>query len=278
MDYLKRAFGCVTILVAISGITLTGSAVVLLWQLAPIVSRQAIEIADLAIEVKDRVDQHIGQAEKVVVTMQQNVSALKTYADDVSDDPERSRVVMPLLQKLDEEIVRNLGDVRRLLESVRSGTAMLDNAVKTFDSLSAPMRLFRQPAQPRDNSDIAAFSQSLAESADVMDQVIALVQQMEQQGVSDEQALALKQMASRLGETLESGGVWLGSSRSFLQATRDAVVMKRGQVASWTNTAATFATVALVCFGFTQIQLLVFAWSLLARKGRLISATHATYV
>jgi ABC-type transporter Mla subunit MlaD len=268
MDYLKRGFGSLTMLVALSGIIFTGSAVVLLWQLAPVVSRQAVEIADLAIEVKDRVDQHIGQAEQVVQTMRQNVGALKKCADDVLDDPEQSRVVVPLLQKLDEEIVRNLGDVRRLLESIRSGTAMLDNAVQTFDSLSAPVRLFRQRAQPRDNSEIAQFSQSLAEAADVMDQVIEMVQQMEQQGVSEEQALALKQLVSRLGEKLEYGHSWLGSSRDFLQVTRDAVVTKRSLVASWTNTAATFFTVALVCFGFTQIQLMVFAWSLLARKGQ----------
>jgi hypothetical protein len=215
----------------------------------------------------------------VVETMQQNVSALKKCAADVSDNPEQSRVVVPLLQKLDEEIVRNLGDVRRLLESIRSGTAMLDNAVRTFDSLSAPVRLFRRPAQPSDNSEIAEFSQSLAEAADMMDQVIEMVQQMELQGVSEEQALALKQLVSRLGEKLEHGHVWLGSCRNFLQVTRDTVVIKRGRVASWTNTAAAFFTVALVCFGFTQIQLMVFAWPLLAMKGQQpIFTKHASRV
>lgn len=278
MDYLKRGFGSLTMLVAFCGIILTGSAVVLLWQLAPVVSRQVLEIADLAIEVKDRVDQHIGQAEQVVEALQQNVSSLKKCAADVSDDPEQSRVVVPLLQKLDEEIVRNLGDVRRLLESIRSGTAMLDNAVKTFDSLSAPVRLFRRPAQPSDSSEIADFSQSLAEATDVMDQVIEMVQQMERQGVSEEQALAFKQLVGRLGERLQNGHVWLGSSRSFLQVTRDAVVMKRSQVASWTNTVTTFFTVAFVCFGFTQIQLMVFAWSLLAVKGQQSIVTKHTCV
>jgi predicted PurR-regulated permease PerM len=268
MRQVRRWFGRLTIGVGLVGVLSSVLGLVILWRATTVISSRTVEIANLVVDVQDNADQYVGKAENVVENMQQKVRALKESADKVSEDVEGNRSVVPTLEKLDGEIVRELGEARKLLESIQSGMAMLDQAVGLFDSLSSPARMFRRSSPPRENSDLSQLSQSLVASSEQLQQVIDFVAQMEQQGITDQQARELQLAVAQLGSQLEQGRERLSSLRSFLQATRDNVVTMRTEVPFWANAVAIFGTVLFTCFCFTQIQLVGFGRSILTATSR----------
>jgi chromosome segregation ATPase len=265
MEQLKPWFGRLTMGVGLVGVILAVMGPVFLWRTAPEFSARAVEIADLVVNVNDHANKYVGRVENILENMQLTVSELKQSAERMSQDSHRNREVTPLMQKLDEELVRELGEARQLLESIQSGTNVLNQAVKQFDAISSPMRMFNRSAESSDNSDIAVLSQSLVETSKLIQEVIDFVAKIEQQGITDEQAIQFQEAVTRLREELDQGRAHLKSIQAYLQNTCDNVVAKRDKIPVWTNVLATFFTALFVCFGFTQIQLIGFGRSLLAR-------------
>lgn len=275
MRQVRQWFGRLAIGVGLVGVVSSILGLMILWRATTVISSRTVEVANLVVDVQNNADHYVGKAEHVVENMQQKVRSLKHSADKVSEDVEQNRSVVPTLEKLDSEIVRELGQARKLLESIQSGMAMLNQAVGLFDSLSSPARIFRRSSPPRENSDLIQLSQSLVESSEQLQQVVDFVAQMERQRITDQQAKELQLAVVRLGNQLEQGRARLGSLRSFLQDTRDNVVTMRTEVPFWANAVAIFGTILFICFCFTQIQLVGYGRSVLARTRQLPIAENA---
>lgn len=261
MIQLKRWFGALSIGVGLAGVVLSVFCAVMLWRFESVVSKRAIEFADLALTVKQNADEYIVQAESVLGNVQQKVGALKQYADTVSEDAAQNRKGAPIIQRLDAELIRELREARSILTSIQSGSNSLNEALKQFESLASPMRMFKKPDKTDGESDLAALSRSLTEVSELIQQVINFVTRMEQQGITDEQAQKMKQAVTQLGEVLDRGRLRLTSLQESLQNASTKVLEKREQVPRWANRTAIVCTVFFVCFGFTQIHLIGFGWS-----------------
>ena len=266
MEKLKPWFGRLTILVGLVGLVLTAAGPVFVWRAASVVSVRFVEIADLAVAVQERASQRAEWAEDVLETVQAKLQSLRRSAEHVSGSAPRThddRDVSPLLNQLDKELVRELRETRMVLESILTATDKLNQAVKHFDALSSPMQFFKKAPQSNEQSDLIALSDSLAETSQLIQQLIDFVAEIEQQGITDQQAEVLKQSVLRLNADLDQGQTELQSIREFLQVTRAKVLAKRESVPVWTKVGAADFTALLICLAFTQIQLIGYGRSFL---------------
>lgn len=264
MGRALQGFGALSFGVGLFGVALTVVGLVGLWRAAAGFTVRAVEVAEAAIAVSDNAESYVGRTAELMNNMQQKVSSLKQTADVVSADSQKNREVVPALQRLDEELVRELGEARSLLQSVQSGTDMLKQAVGLFDSFSSPVRMFRRPAEPRENSDLSELTASLTETSAQIQQVIDFVAKIEEQGISEAQAEEFKLAVGRLEASLKRGQARLEVLQTFLKNTRDNVRSTKQRLPVWTNAGAAFCTALFICFGFTQIQLVAFGrrlWS-----------------
>jgi hypothetical protein len=245
------------------GVILSVFCAIMLWRIAFAISNEAVALADMAIEMKDKADMYVAQVEDTLANMQQKVGDLKHYADTVSRDATRNPEVIPLIERLDEELVRELAEVRNTLKAIQSGSDALNQTVKQFEALSSPIRMFSKRDEPKKDSDLAALSNRLTDVSTLVQQVIDFVTRMEQQGITDEQASRMKQAVTRLEESLDAGYARLASLRDSLHAMNHKLVAKRDRVPLWTNGTALLCTVLLVCFSFTQLHLIGHGWRVL---------------
>ncbi len=264
MLFIRPLFAGLTILVGIIGIILSVLSAGTVWRSADTMLVQTADVLDAALTVKNNADEYITQIDVVLSNMESRVNTLKGYAETVAGDAALGSDTAPLVNRLDENLIRELGEARKVLTSIQTGSDRLNEVVTQFDSLSSSMRMFRKTDQESDESDLALLSRSLTEVSELIQQVLNFVDRMQKQGITEDQAEQMVQAVVRLHAVLDRESNRLASLQDTLDRFGTSLEAKRRQIPRWTRMAVIAFTIFSICFIFTQIHLIHFGRSFLA--------------
>ena len=271
MQHAKQCFGTLTTIVGVAGVLLSILGIIALWRAATVFTNQAVATADLAIAINTNADRTVHRANDVVGRMQENLIAVST-PQSRPDGSQPTAAETPLARTLDDRFVRILSETRNLLLSVQSGANVLNQAVGLFDSLSSPARMFGKRSSKKEDSDLADLSRSTEEALVLIQQVIDNVENAKSTGLTKQQALELQQAIDQLASRLEIGRTQLSAVSESLEDARVRIQEKRDRLPFWTNLVAAFLTALLICFAFTQVHLVEYGRTIVARNSPPLSA------
>jgi uncharacterized phage infection (PIP) family protein YhgE len=257
----KRFGGIVASIVGLAGIALAGLAIYEIWLT---VERLYVEVPRGLDEV-DQIVQSIHQqgqsTDALLETTRQHLVAIKIPVQQLASRNQRLSNA-DILSTLDEAILRRMENIEHFSLSMQNSMRSMSNALLILDSLPF---LAQSPApQTKSPNQWKELAASLAQSADLLEEASRSVSR-----IRSGQDVAPQQMA-QLAEVLDQIDVHLHkvqeNIRQFsytVEQTDRTIGTVKAIAPIWIERGAIVLTVFFVCFGFSQISLLVHGWQLL---------------
>lgn len=264
---LVRMAGLVTALVAAAGVVFSGLAVQQTWLAADQLSRDVPVVLEHLEAVVNSVH---GQAEATVSlldTALDRMQLIRDAAEELASRSSQRATTATLLETLEEDIGQRLEIAEQFVVSMQASLRSTSQALLVLDSLPfVSTRL--APSGSQREGQLSSVATSLVGVADLLEQVTTTITR-----IRSEQALApgqLEQVRSTLDRVDRELHAVQREISAFSQRVDDTGAQLESLQASipqWIAGCAVAVTIFLVCFGFSQLSLLLHAFQLLDRPG-----------
>jgi methyl-accepting chemotaxis protein len=253
---LWRIAGTVAVTVGLAGIVLSTAAVVQVWKTAGALEREIPQALANLEDIVNSVHQQGATTVALLGTAREHVAFIGTSVEDLSNRA-RERPAVTILETLDEDIGWRLDNAEEFVLSMQISMRSMSSALLVLDSLPffAPrLASTADPQQPQ----LRSVATSLTETADLLDQVSRAIERARSgQAIAPNQLVQLQETLRRVDDRLEAVQNEIGEFSQRVEQTGEKLAALRRDVPRWINSTALVATVFFVCFGFSQLSLVL---------------------
>ena len=207
-----------------------------------------------------------GEATRVLLqTARQRVEYLGNTIDNLSQRLNQRSSTTATLNSLDEDIGVQLDNAREFVLSMQQSMRNLGGTLHLFDSMS-----FISPSgdsESRQDNPLRSVAANLMQTADLLDQVTAAISRLQTgQAVAPDQLNRIQVTLDQVDQELI---LILNEVATFSEQVRDTetkIITLKEKSPAWVQHTAQAAVLFLVCFGGSQLALLLHGVHLLRRR------------
>jgi hypothetical protein len=265
VSFLKRVVGLAALAVGLAGVAFS------VWT--------GMEIWETAGRLREDIPTTVGQLEGIVhsiheqseasadllLSAREQVTSVGQSVERLTASDESKAAAASLLDRLNADIARQLDAAGEFVVSLQGSMRGLGSALALVDAL--PFFAKRADADVGQASQLRTVAGSLNETAELLEQVrITLARLRDGQGVQPEQLARLHDTLARVDGEIALAEQEVRHFSGRVAWTGEALNRWRLAAPRQINTISTAATVFLVCFGASQISLLLHGWSWLTHR------------
>ncbi len=261
---LKRAAGLVTGIVGAVGTALAVAAIVAVWNAAYRLEQNLPEAFGQAAAVLESINNQSTATVEILDAARRRVSAIQEPLRELSERDASGANAASLLQTLYAQIARRLETAEELTVSMRNSMRSMTSALLLLDSL--PFFASRLAPEGKTPAQWRAIAKSLTDAADQLDQVAnSLANIREGQAISPRQLEQIQVMLGDVDHQLVLVRSDIYAFSQTLESMRSQLDALAERVEVWIYWASGALTAFPVCFGFSQISLLLHGWQWLRK-------------
>lgn len=264
VQFLWRLGGLVALVAGMAGVAFSVWAGVEVWTTAERLRR---DIPTTVGQIEGIVRSVEEQAETSADLLRSARGQLKAVGESVDrlTSPDQTEAAASLLDRLNEDITKQLDAAGEFIVSLQNSMRGLGSALALADAL--PFFAPRTDPEVGQASQLRLVAQSLNETADLLEQVrLTLGRLRDGHGVPPQQLALLHDSLGRVNRELALAEREVRRFGGRVEWTGDALTRWKLSAPRQIDTTATAATVFLVCFGTSQISLLLHGLALLTRR------------
>jgi hypothetical protein len=263
-QFLWRLGGLTALVAGLAGVAFSVWAGMEVWTTA---GRLRRDIPTTVGQIEGIVRSVEEQAETSADLLRSARGQLRSVGESVDrlTQPDQTQAAATLLDRLNEDITRQLDAASEFIVSLQGSVRGLGGALALADAL--PFFAPRTDPDIGQASQLRTVAQSLNETADLLEQVrITLNRLRDGQGVPPQQVALLHDSLGRVGRELTLAEREVRRFGGRVGWTGDALARWKQSAPRQINTTANAVTVFLVCFGMSQISLLLHGLALLTQR------------
>lgn len=257
---MKRACGVVTLLVGAVGVILAAAAIAQTWRMAEQMRQAAPEALGHLEAITRSVNQQGEATVALLATTRTRVNEIRSPIAELSSRTQQV-TTDSILEIVDEGIIQRLENAEEFARSMQTSMRGMSSALALLESL--PFFPTRSASGVRGESQWKAVADSLAEAADLLERISQMIARLRSgRTMSPEQLTQLRETLDGVDRELGEVQTEIHRFLKSVSATGAQVAALRRNVPAWINNTAVAVTVFFVCFGFSQLSLLVQGWRL----------------
>jgi DNA repair exonuclease SbcCD ATPase subunit len=262
---IVRLIGLATVAVGAIGLIVSLVVIDKIWKGTRHLRRDVPEVLEQLEEIVHSVHQQGDATVGLLVAARRQTSSISDILEEVAKHSDQGITVASILKSLEQDIGHRLEDAEAFVTSMQASLRSMSSALLVLDSVP----LFSQqlaPARSPQERRLVAVASGLTEAAHLLDQLIGIISRLRSdQTISPRQVAQARQTLRLVDRQLAEIQKEIQAFSERLKHTASQLTTLRRRIIPWTDRAATIATVLLVCFGCSQVSLLVHGWRLLCR-------------
>lgn len=259
-NFIKRIAGLVAAAVGATGAVLSVLAIVQAWTIADRLSREIPEVLAHLEAIADSVREQGESTVSLLETARERVASISIAVEELSKKAGERPTTASILEALEPDIEQRLESAEEVILAMQNSIRSMSSALLLLDSIPF-FKPWIAPAEGQDESHLKTVATSLTETADLLGQATEAVTRVRSgQTISPQQLAQLQETLVRVDRGLGDVESEIRLFSGRVEQTGSQLTRLREEVPGWIHNSALIATGFFVCFGFSQLSLLLHGW------------------
>lgn len=257
---IKRLAGLLVVVVGLAGLSLCGLAVARTWTTGQQLRRQSPQVLEQLVELVRSIQLQAETASSLLTSARGRVMLAQTLVEDLAPATDRRRLAPSTLDTLDHDIVRRLEDAENFVQSLEATMRSMSSAVLLLDSM--PFLSLRR-STPEADINLRLMADNLAETATRLQQVAeTLAQIRSREAISPRQLTQVRDALHYVDGNLVEVQAAIDQFVQAVEQATERTADVQARAPRWITTTMVLAMAFFVCFGFSQVHLVVWGGKL----------------
>jgi chromosome segregation ATPase len=261
--FIKRVGGLAALAIGLTGAVLSVLAVNQAWVTAERLSREIPEMIGHLEAITNSTSQQGEATVALLGTARERIQSINATLEELSDTAGDKPVNTTILDTLEEDLGQRLETAEQFVASIQNSMRSMSSALLLLESIP-----FFAPRVPRGEtpreSQLGAVAINLVETADLLDQVTRNIARVRAgQSIPPRQLAQLQGTIEQIDHRLQSTQSEIQHFSLRVELTGNKLSKWKEDALQWIDRSVAIASLFLVCFGCSQISLLLHGWQLL---------------